>query len=88
MPSGIPNIMFSAPHVWGVDDHIVRHDAIDLATAKQTCKFLTTIPCDGDIFDLCIITMEELGLGFPINTSEALDLYLSLRDVIRPQLLE
>ncbi|KAJ8245053.1 hypothetical protein GJAV_G00276110 [Gymnothorax javanicus] len=86
VPSGIPNIMFSAPHLWGADDHIVRVNAIDLATAKQTCKFLTAIPCDEDIFDLCTITMEESGLGFPNNISDALDLYMSLRDVIRPQL--
>ncbi|XP_060912008.1 uncharacterized protein LOC132988566 [Labrus mixtus] len=88
VPSGIPNIMFSAPHLWVADDHIVHFNAIDLATAKQTCKFLTTIPCDEDIFDVCTITMEESGLGFPNNTSEALDFYMSLRDVIRPQLFE
>lgn len=87
VPSGIPN-MFSAPHLWGADDHLVHVNASDLATAKQTCKFLTTIPCDEDIFDLCTITMEESGLDFPNNTSEALDLYMSLRDVIRPQFFE
>lgn len=62
VPSGIPNIMFSAPHLWGADDHLVHVNASDLATAKQTCKFLSTIPCDEDIFDLCTITMEESGL--------------------------
>ncbi|KAJ8290578.1 hypothetical protein GJAV_G00014810 [Gymnothorax javanicus] len=35
LPSGIPNIMFSAAHLWGVDDHIVQHNAIDLATVKK-----------------------------------------------------
>ncbi|MGH0117567.1 UNVERIFIED_CONTAM: hypothetical protein FKN15_005069 [Acipenser sinensis] len=63
VPSGIPDVMFLAPHLWGAEDLIVPLS--DLKTCKQACKFLTAILCDEDVFDLCTIAIEESGLGFP-----------------------
>lgn len=87
VPAGIPNIMYTAPHLWGADDLLVPFSE-DLPTCKESCKFLTSVPCDEDMFDLCTIIMEESGMGFPMSRSQALDLYLSLRDIIRPQVFE
>ncbi|KAF3839919.1 hypothetical protein F7725_018636 [Dissostichus mawsoni] len=41
--------------------HLICGD--DLPTCKESCKFLTSIPCDEDVFDLCTIIMEESGMG-------------------------
>lgn len=77
--------MYMAPHLWGVEDHIVQLTD-ELTTCKENCKFLSTVPCDEDVFDFCTIIMEELGLQFPSTRTQALDLYLNLRDVVRPQI--
>ncbi|KAF3854256.1 hypothetical protein F7725_022311, partial [Dissostichus mawsoni] len=66
VPAGIPNIMYTAPHLWGADDLLVPFSD-DLPTCKESCKFLTSVPCDEDVFDLCTIIMEESGMGFPMN---------------------
>lgn len=87
VPSGIPNVMYLAPRLWGAEDHLVPLSD-DLATCKESCKFLSSVPCDEDMFDLCTIIMEESGLEFPMSRSQALDLYVSLRDIIRPQIFE
>lgn len=80
--------MYLASHLWGTEDHIIPVNEDDLATCKECCAFATSVPCDEDIFDLCSIYMEESGLVFPTSGSQALDLYLSLRDLISAQLLE
>ena len=80
--------MYMAPHLWGTEDHLVGSFSSDLNTCKESCKFLTAVPCDEDMFDLCTMYMEESGLRFPVNRSQALDLYVSLRDIIRPQIFE
>lgn len=83
VPSGIPEVMYLAPHLWGAEDLIIPFND-DLTTCKESCKFLTSVPCDEDMFDLCTIIMEESGLEFPTSRSQALELYLSLRDIVRP----
>ncbi|KAA0713809.1 hypothetical protein E1301_Tti015558 [Triplophysa tibetana] len=82
VPCGIPDVMFMAPHLWGVEDLIVPLTE-DLNTCKENCKFLSSVPCDEDVFDLCTIIMEESGLQFPSTRTQALDLYLHLRDTVR-----
>lgn len=60
----------------------------DISACKDRCKFLTSAPCDEDVFDWCTITMGQLGQAFPANRTAALELYLSLRDNIRTQMSE
>ncbi|XP_065129177.1 uncharacterized protein [Paramisgurnus dabryanus] len=85
VPCGKPDVMFMAPHLWGVEDLIVPLTE-DLNACKENCKFLSSVPCDEDVFDLCTIIMEESDLQFPSTRTQALDLYLHLRDVVRPQI--
>ena len=85
-PCGIPNAMFMVPQLWGTHDFIVSPNAADLETAKDSCLFLTAVPCDNDVFELCVTIMDELNLSFPNDRLQALDLYISLRDAIHSQL--
>ena len=82
VPSGIPDMMFTVPQLWFSEDLIVPHN--DLDDCKQACKFLSSVPCDEDIFDLCSIVMSESGLSFPTNKSQAQEFYLTLREGLRP----
>lgn len=62
-------------------------DQEELDMSKGQCVFCSCVPCDEDIFDLCMILVEELGLQFPSKSPlEAVDLYLTLRNAINIQL--
>ncbi|XP_041864801.1 uncharacterized protein LOC121654649 [Melanotaenia boesemani] len=87
VPSGIPDVMYMAPHLWGAEDCLVPLTE-DFTSCKDSCTFVSSVPCDVDVFDLCTIIMQESGLEFPSTMSQALDLYFHLRDTIRPQLFE
>lgn len=79
--------MFMAPQLWGTEDFIVEQDSDDLQTAQEACLFLTAVPCDEEVFDLCTIVMEEQQLSFTKDRLEALELYLELRDAVRSQII-
>lgn len=79
--------MYLAPHLWRAEDLLLPLTD-DLASCKESCKFLSAVPCDEDIFDMCTIMMEESGFGFPMSMSQALDLYVSLRNLIRPNVFQ
>ncbi|CAL9706651.1 unnamed protein product [Knipowitschia caucasica] len=83
VPSGIPDVMYIAPHLWGAEDCLVPLTE-DLTTCRDSCTFISSVPCDVDVFDLCTIIMEESFLEFPSTMSQALDLYFHLRDTLRP----
>ncbi|KAJ0060283.1 hypothetical protein NL108_007790 [Boleophthalmus pectinirostris] len=87
VPSGVPGIMYTAPHLWNAEECVVPLSK-DLGPCKEKCIFLSSIPCDMDVFDLCTITMAESGLQFPNTMPESLELYFQLRDTLRPQLLQ
>ena len=65
--------MFTVPQLWGTEDFIVPHSDLDIC--KEACKFLSAVPCDEDIFDLCTMIMSESGLTFPKDISEAQEFY-------------
>lgn len=87
MPSGIPDVMYMAPHLWGAEDCLIPLTE-DLTTCKDSCTFVSSVPCDVDVFDLCTIIMKESSLEFPSTASQALDLYFHLRDAVRSALFE
>ncbi|XP_042069377.1 uncharacterized protein LOC121812132 [Haplochromis burtoni] len=87
VPCGIPDVMYMAPHLWGAEDCLVPLTE-DLTLCKNSCTFVSSVPCDVQVFDLCTIIMEESSLEFPSTMSQALDLYFHLRDTVRSQLFE
>ncbi|KAA0719570.1 hypothetical protein E1301_Tti022423 [Triplophysa tibetana] len=88
VPCGIPNIMFMAPQLWGTEDFIVQQDSDHLQIAQEACMFLSAIPCDEEVFDLCTILMEERNLRFSSDRRDAFELYVELRDAICSQITE
>lgn len=62
-------------------------DQEELDMSKGQCVFRSCVPCDVDIFEHCMILVEEQGLQFPSKSPlEAVDLYLTLRNAINTQL--
>lgn len=82
VPYGTPDVMFMAPPLWDEEDHIVPLKTDDLTSCN--CKFLNSVPCDEDMFDLCTLIMEETGLQFPSTRAQA----LSVRHSVRSELIE
>ena len=70
-------MMYTVPQLWGSEDFIVPH------TDLEACKFLSVVPCDEDIFDLCNMIMSELDLTFPENILQAQEFYLTIREAVR-----
>ncbi|CAL9704018.1 unnamed protein product [Knipowitschia caucasica] len=87
VPAGIPNVMYLAPELWDAEERAVTLDSNALARLKGRCMFRSSVVCDPDVFDLCMMHIEDHGLQFPSeNPVDAIDLYLTLRDAIKTQL--
>lgn len=76
--------MYLASHLWGAEDHLLPLNEDDLAVCKENCAFLNSVPCDIDVFDYCTSVMHERGLQLTSCPHQALELYITLRDTVRP----
>lgn len=81
VPSGIPNLMYSVPQLCSSEDFIVPHNDLDIC--KEACTFLSNVPCDKDIFDICNIIASEMGLTFPKSILEVQQFHVKIREALR-----
>lgn len=84
VPSGIPDVMYMAPHLWSVEECPFPLTE-DLTSRKRSFTFLRSVPCD--VLDLCTMVMKESGLEFPSSISQAFNLYFQMKDICQ-QLFE
>ena len=79
-PSGRPDVMYFAPHLWDASDqlhHVSQHD-IDTCWNQATVR--DNIPCDEDMYDICMRIIIRDNLDFPTDDPyDALALYRHLR---------
>ncbi|XP_054641995.1 uncharacterized protein LOC129187166 [Dunckerocampus dactyliophorus] len=81
VPSGRPNVMHTLPQLYGTRDFLSPvDDAVQLC--KDECVFRLSIPCDPDVYKLCLIFMAESHLTPPADPYQAVSLYMHLRQVI------
>lgn len=82
VPFGRPIIMFSAPELYNVQDYktLIENDQIRIC--KEEALFRKTVPCDQDIYDMCMLLMDENNMQYPTDAYKALDLYQELREAI------
>lgn len=74
--------MYNLPELYGTENFIGKlNDETITSHCESECWFLTE-PCDKDVFELCIIIMEEMGLVKAQNPYEAVNLYIKLRNNI------
>lgn len=78
-PSGRPELMYNAPHLWGVDDKIHLVSQQDIDVCSNQAEFRTSIPCDEDVYDVCMDIIIRDNLNVPTDAYNAVDLYIHLR---------
>ena len=77
-PSGRPSIMYSMPELYGTQNYICLYTDNDLAQCEEQYLFRDSIPCDGDVYQWCLITMAENNWSFPSSREDAVELYKRL----------
>jgi len=78
MPAGRPSMMYYTPHLWGACDYLVTVAADDWDVCADDADF-RSIPCDPDVYNVCLYLMTLYNYSYPNNAGEAVDLYLTLR---------
>ena len=47
----------------------------DIAICRDEVVFRLAMPCDNDVYNICIVLMKQNNLQFPVDADEALNLY-------------
>ncbi|KAK3088617.1 hypothetical protein FSP39_021324 [Pinctada imbricata] len=80
-----PILLYSLPHLYGLNNHIcqVEETEVDICAEETTPK-----PSCGDntASELCEILMEKYHMSEPTSATEAKELYMRLRQMIRSEL--
>lgn len=82
VPSGRPNIMYFAPHLWGTEDKLCMVPDDDIRACYSEVELRKTIPCDSDVYDLCTRIMVRDNLNLSTDSFHVVNLYLHLRQEI------
>ena len=83
VPSGYPVMMYNTPQIWGTEDKLCTNvDDDDLAACISEAVFRSNVPCDEDVYDLCMHVMNRDNLDKPLELQDALELYIHLRQEI------
>lgn len=87
---GKPFLMYYAPELYQAQDyvHLVDYEKLDIIVEQNVCQWKTSINCDTDLNDLCVLLMEEHNLEKGQNAADAARLYRQLRPLIRAHLSE
>ncbi|KAH3801399.1 hypothetical protein DPMN_155049 [Dreissena polymorpha] len=79
VPFGRPEQMYRFPSLWSAENHIVAVTEIDMAACCRESEFRSVIPCDEDVYKVCVALMKEHNLSPAKTCVEATDLYLFMR---------
>jgi len=80
--AGRPNVMYTNPELFDRSDYLQQVSDNDVQFCMQQCTMRSSIPCDGDVFDICCEVMAEEGVSGPKTVQEAVDVYLLLRNKV------
>ena len=83
---GPPSFMYECPQAFDTTNycHPVGANYIDACKDPSICKQLEELPCDEDVYEMCITIMAECGQDEPPASAEdALVLYLMIRPILR-----
>jgi len=74
--------MYTNPELFDRSDYLQQVSDNDVQFCMQQCTMRSSIPCDGDVFDICCEVMAEEGVSGPKTVQEAVDVYLLLRNKV------
>ena len=87
VPCGRPNVLFSAPSLWGMQDFLHPCSNDDITVCCHNAEFRSSKPCDIDVYDACISVIRLHRVAFNcFDVSSVKRLYLFLRNELRAQL--
>jgi hypothetical protein len=75
--------MYYQPRLHGSQEYMNRIAPEDINMCKRDCMFRKCIPCDEDVYNLCIVLMAQENLDMPEDAYSGLNLYLRLRELVR-----
>ena len=79
VPSGRPTLMYYTPVLWGSEDQLCWVSEDDIEDCSTTADFRSLVPCDKDVYDICIAIMSRDNLQPAMDAFEAVNLYLKLQ---------
>ncbi|XP_069108919.1 uncharacterized protein [Argopecten irradians] len=82
VPHGRPNSMYYTPNLWGSSDKLCQVADEDINLCTEEVTFRTAIPCDEDVYRLCIEIMRKGHIDPVDEVVSARSLYLHLRQEI------
>ncbi|KAK3600335.1 hypothetical protein CHS0354_020001 [Potamilus streckersoni] len=85
-PSGRPLILHLLPDMENVEDHLCDVSEEEIDVCRMECSEETIYHCEEELFELCCLHMEENNWTLPKAITEAIDLYLRLRNWLLTQL--
>lgn len=80
VPCGRPDLMYFVPIIWGSDNHLCSIPDEEIDVCSNEAEFRSTIPCDADVYNLCINIMKRQNFDPPNDTKSALDMYQYIRN--------
>jgi len=86
VPSGRPSVMYYVPALWGTSDQLCSVSDDEVEVCRTEAEFRSMIPCDSDVYDMCIDIISRNNLELPIDTASGLDMFRYLSCEIRNQI--
>ena len=78
-PAGRPLRSYYLPELYAASRYLFEVNAEQIAVCKNESKFRDDVSCDTDIYQLCMLYMNEESWDEPDNIEDALLLYRNLR---------
>ncbi|KAL3889204.1 hypothetical protein ACJMK2_001552 [Sinanodonta woodiana] len=86
-PAGRPLSLHLLPDINIVKDHVCDVSEKEIDVCRMECAEETIYPCEEELFELCCLHMEEtIGIYPKLLITEAINLYLRLRNWLLTQL--
>ncbi len=83
VPSGRPTVMLEVPVLYGTHSYFNNITTQEQNACRDICSFRSVIPCDIEMYSLCVEILRQLRLAYPTTPNDALQVYLTLRQSLR-----
>jgi len=78
--------MYFFPSLWNAENKIIAVTEADWSACSGEAEFRTVIPCDMNLYEVCVGIMQEHSITPAKTCREDTDLYLYLRTEIMGRL--
>lgn len=75
-------MMYTTPELYHTRNFLCPVDEAMVDICHTECSQKSPLPCDKDVFNLCLELMLENNWNYPSTAMEAVELYLNLRNEV------